>query len=184
MKKFIEKYSVSILTYAICIFLGCLVGILVMPRDWHFTEYGDEISLPDGMTFVRNKSTSRSTPSVNFTDGKVLYHSFCAHLMDDKNQLCHDDYAEISFTGRYVTFLEIEKYTRNGKQHIGGIILNGEFFSKDKYIRLITADKAVQTNILFIKYFDLVSRFLLFLSLAFTLAMSIYLMKNKRKEDG
>ena len=88
------------------------------------------------------------------------------------------------FTGRNVTFLEIEKYTRNGKRHISGIILKGEFFSKDKYIRLITDNKAVQKNISFNKYFYVGIQFFLFFSFLLILVISIVFIKNKRKYDN
>ncbi|RPD87428.1 hypothetical protein EGK75_05590 [Neisseria weixii] len=155
--------------------------IMFMPSNIQFTDNGKEINLPDGINFIRSKSSSRVSPTIGFEIGDVKYYSFCPDLTtENKEQLCHKDYEGISFTGENVTFLEIEKYLKNEKQYIGGIILKGGFRSKEKYINLKTDKKTVKKSVSFGRYFDFSVKFVLFFSLILIFIISIYLINKKR----
>lgn len=181
MKKFIEKRLISILVYAIGAFLFSAMIMVFVPKNIQFMDKENEINLPDGIHFSRSKSSSRISPTIDFEIENTKYYSFCPYLTtEDKEQLCHKDYEGILFTGSNVTFLEIEKYSKNGKQYIGGLILKGEFRYKDKYIDLKTDNKTIKKGISFVRYFDLIIKFILFFSLILIFISSIYLMKKKR----
>lgn len=151
-----------------------------MPSNIQFTDNGKEINLPDGINFIRSKSSSRVSPTIGFEIGDVKYYSFCPNLTtENKEQLCHKDYEGMLFIGSNVTFLEIEKYLKNGKQHIGGLILKGEFHYKDKYIDLKTDNKTIEKSISFGRHFDFIIKVIMFFSLILIFIVSICLIKKR-----
>lgn len=182
LKKNFEKRLVSIFIYSIALFLICAMILIIMPKNIQYNLHGgEEIKLPDGISYIRSRSSSRISPSVDFKIGNIQYYSICSYLTDDKSQLCHKDYESVEFVGRDVFFLEVEKFSKNGHQYIGGVILKGEFHSKEVDINLNTNIRLVEKSILFRKYFDFFIKFSLFFSLVL-IFMILFFWLNKNSK--
>lgn len=181
LKKNIEKKLISLFVYSITIFLISITIWIAMPGNIQYIDTGKVIKLPDGIHFMRSKSSSRISPSIDFKVGNIQYYSVCSYLTDDRAQLCHKDYEEVEFLGRNVFFLEIEKFSKKEHQNIGGIILKGEFHSKETYINLNTNTRLVKKSILFRKYFDFIVKFSLFISLLLIFIISFFWFNRKYK---
>ena len=152
-----------------------------MPRNVQYMDPGKVIELPDGIHFMRSKSSSRISPSVNFKVGNIQYYSVCSYLTDDRTQLCHEDYEGVEFVGKNVFFLELEKFSKKGHQYIGGIILKGEFHYKEIYVNLNTNTRLIQKSILFRKYFNFGIKFSLFISLVLIFMILLFWLNKKYK---
>ncbi|MBF0804234.1 MULTISPECIES: hypothetical protein [unclassified Neisseria] len=181
LKTNIEKRLISLFIYAVTVFLISIIILMVMPKNIQYIDDGRKIKLPEGIHFVRSKSSSRISPSVDFKIGDIQYYSICSYLTDDKAQLCYEDYEGINFVGSNVFFLEIEKFSKKEHQYIGGIILQGKFYSEKMYIGLNTNTQLIEKIILFRKYFDFSVRFALFLSLMLIFITLIFWVNKKYK---